>query len=153
MALGDVVWFDQALVDSWKKIHDLSADDIRVALITAAVTPVKTAADPRWGGGGSTNYSSNQVTPGGNYASGGAAVASPSVVLSAGVAKFSGNNVSWAQSVSNPNNATWGIGYNNTDPGKRALFFVDLGGAFDMTSGPLSINWNAAGIAVADQTP
>ena len=151
MAIGDVVLFDQALVDVWEKLHDLENDDIRAALITNAVTPLATTADPRWGAGGGTDFSTNQVTPGGNYASGGAAVANPSVALTGGLAMFDGDNITWAQDAANPANAAWALLYNNTDPGKRAIGFVDIGGVFDMTTGPLSINWNAAGIARADQ--
>ena len=39
MAVGDIVWFDQALLDLGKKVHDLSSDTIKLGLITSAVTP------------------------------------------------------------------------------------------------------------------
>lgn len=151
MAQGDVVFFDQFLVDVLEKRHDLEADDIKLALITNAVTPAATDADPRWGAGGSTNFSSNQVTPGGNYSTGGASIANPAVTLTGGLAMFDGDDVTWAQNASNPTNATWGIIYNNTDAGLRCLGYVDLGGAFNMTTGPLSVVWNANGLARLNQ--
>lgn len=151
MAQGDVVFFDQALVDVLEKLHDLESDSLKVGLITSAVTPVATTADPRWGAGGSTNFATNEVTPGGTYAAGGNAVANPSVSLTGGLAQFDGDDVTWAQNASNPTNATWGILYNDTDAGKRALAFVDLGGAFNMTTGPLTVAWNVNGIGRLNQ--
>jgi len=151
MAQGDLVFFDQALVDVLEKLHDLEADTIKLGLITNAVTPAATDADPRWGAGGSTNYSTNQVTPGGNYASGGPAIANNAVALTGGLAAFDGDDVSIAQHASNPNNARWAIGYNDTDAGKRALFFVDLGAVFDMTTGPLAFVWHPNGIGRLNQ--
>jgi hypothetical protein len=148
MAQGDLAFFDQFLVDVLEKLHDLETDTFKLALITAAVTPAVTDADPRWGAGGTTNFSTNQVTPGGNYASGGATLANPAVTLTGGLAMFDADDpATWAQNASNPTNARWGIVYNDTDAGKRALGFLDLGAAFDMTTGPLVVVWNANGLA------
>ena len=52
---------------------------------------------------------------------------------------------SWAQNAANPTDAYYGIVYNNTNAGKEAIGFVDLGGVFDMTTGDLAVNWNASG--------
>jgi hypothetical protein len=146
-AQGDLVFFDQFLVDVSEKLHDLENDTIKLALITNAVTPAATTADPRWGAGGTTNLSSNQVTPGGNYASGGATCANPSVTLTGGLARFDADDpAAWAANASNPTNARWGILYNDTDAGKRAIAFLDLGSVFDMTTGPLTVAWNANGL-------
>jgi len=35
---------------------------------------------------------------------------------------------------------------NNTDDGKDALCYVDLGGPVDMTAGDLTITWNGSGL-------
>ena len=145
MAQGDVTFFDQFLVDVMEGVHNLETDTIKVGLITDAVTPAATTTDPRWGSGGSTNLSSSQVTPGGNYADGGATIANPAVTLTGGLAMFDGDNVSWSQDASNPTDAEWGIIYNDTASGKNAIGFVDIGGTFDMTTGDLSISWNANG--------
>lgn len=151
MAIGDVVFFDQFLVDVQKKLHDLSSDTLMVGLITAVATPAATDADPRWGAGGTTNYLTNEVTPGGNYATGGVAIATPTVTLTAGAAVFDGGDISITQNASNPTNARWGIIYNSTDTGKRAIGFVDLGAAIDLSAGNFSITWNASGISSMDQ--
>ena len=151
MAAGDVIVFDQFLVDVQEKIHDLETDTIKVALITSAVTPAATDADPRWGAGGTTNFSTSQVTPGGNYTTGGEAAATPSVTLSGGAAVFDAGDISIAQHASNPTNARWGILYNDTAAGKQCIGYVDLGTTIDLSAGAFSITWNASGITSMNQ--
>lgn len=151
MAQGDIVWFDQGLVDLGKKLHDLNADEFKLALTDGTTTPLVTTADPRWGAGGTTNFAAEEVTPGGTYSAGGIIVPSTSFILTGGLGKFSGDNISWTQNVSNPTDATWAILYNNTDADKRCLLFIDIGGAFDMRTGPLIVNWNALGIMLLNQ--
>lgn len=151
MAAGDVFVFDQFMVDVQEKIHDLETDTIKVALITSAVTPAVTDADPRWGAGGTTNFSTSQVTPGGNYTTGGSAAATPSVTLSGGAAVFDAGDISIAQHASNPTNARWGIIYNDTAAGKNCIGYVDLGTTIDLSAGAFSITWNASGITSMNQ--
>lgn len=146
MSQGDVVVFAQAKLDLGKKVHDLSADALKLGLITNAVTPAATTADPRWGAGGGTNLSSSQVTAGGNYASGGPTLGSTTWTLSSSTATHDAADVSILQNASNPTNARWGIEYNNTATGKQALLYVDLGGVTDLTAGDFSITWNASGL-------
>ncbi len=151
MAAGDIVAFDQFLVDVQEKLHDLETDTFKVGLITSAVTPSATTADPRWGAGGTTNFSSNQVTPGGNYSTGGPTIANNAVSLSGGAAVFDGDDISITQNASNPTNARWGIIYNDTDAGKRATHYIDLGTTIDLSSGNFTITWNASGIHSLNQ--
>ena len=47
MAQGDVVFFDQFLVDVQEKIHDLENDTIKVGFTDGTTTPATTTADPR----------------------------------------------------------------------------------------------------------
>ena len=146
MAAGDVTLFNEFKEDVGQKIHNLSSDSFKVGLVTNAVTPAASTTDPRWGAGGSTNLSTNQVTPGGNYASGGPAISATTYSETAGVATFDGGDISIASNGSNPNNARWGIIYNDTSVGKEAVAFVDLGGVTDLTAGAFSITWSASGI-------
>ena len=142
MAQGDYKHFDQSLVDVYEKLHDFELDSFKIGLITAAVTPLETTSDPRWGAGGGTNFKTNEVTPGGNYAADGKALANPAVTLAGGLAEIDWDDPGvWATNASNPTDATWGIVYNDTDAGKRCIGFVDLGGAFDMTTGPLTVTF------------
>ena len=150
MAQGDVVFFDQFLVDMAEGLHDLENDVIKVGLVTNVTTPADTTADPRWGAGGTTNFKTNEVTPGGNYVVDGATPATPSVTLAGGQAEIDWGDVSWAQNASNPTDATWAIIYNSTDAGLRCIGYVDIGGTFNMTTGDLSITWGTPVATIAN---
>lgn len=149
MAAGDITLFHEYSDDLGLKIHNLNTDTIKLGVIKSAANggddPAAADADPRWGAGGSTNFATAEVTPGGNYTTGG-----PDTVNtwaeSAGTATLDGTDISIAQNASNPTNARWGILYNDTSAGKECIAFVDLGSDFDMTTGDLAINWNASGI-------
>lgn len=151
MAQGDVIFFDQFLVDVQEKLHDLENDTIKLGLITSSTTPAATTSDGRWGAGGSTNLSTNEVTAGGNYSAGGPTIANNSVTLSSGAAVFDGDDISISQNGSNPTNARWGIIYNDTDAGKRAIGYLDLGSDTDLSAGDFSVAWNASGISSLNQ--
>lgn len=146
MAQGDVVLFNEFKEDIGQEIHQLSTDTFKLGLITNAVTPTASTADPRWGAGGTTNLSSSQVTPGGNYATGGPTIGSTTWSETAGTATFDGSDISISVNASNPNNARWGIIYNDTSAGKEAVGFLDLGGVTDLTAGTFTVTWNASGI-------
>jgi hypothetical protein len=146
MAAGDVSICENFYVDVQEGVHNLETDTIKLALITTSTTPAVTDADPRFGAGGSTNYSTNQVTAGGNYSAGGPTIANPTVTLTSNKGRFDGDDVSIAQDASNPDNARWGIIYNDTAAGKQVIGFLDLGSVSDLTAGPFSVAWNASGI-------
>lgn len=146
MAQGDITVFAQAKMDIGLEVHQLETDTIKLGLVTSSVTPSETTSDPRWGSGGSTNLSTNQVTPGGNYSSGGPTIANNTYTLSSVTATFDGDNISITQHASNPTDARWGAIYNDTAAGKQALAFLDLGGATDLSAGDFSVTWNASGI-------
>ena len=146
MAQGDITLFNEFKEDVGQKIHNLSSDTFKLGLVTNAVTPAASTSDPRWGAGGSTNLSSSEVTPGGNYSAGGAALATSTWSETSGTATFDAADVSIAQNASNPNNARWGIIYNDTSAGKEALAFLDLGGVTDLTAGAFQVTWSASGI-------
>lgn len=147
MAIGDVTLFNEFYEDIGLEVHQLETDTLKVGLITDAATPTAATGDPRWGAGGSTNFSSSQVTPGGNYSTGGPAIANNTYTETSGTATLDGDNISIAQDGSNPTDARWGIIYNDTSTGKEAIGFVDLGGDTDLSAGAFAINWNASGIA------
>lgn len=151
MAQGDVVFFDQFLVDCMEKVHNLESDTIKLALVDSTTTPATTTAVPTWGSGGTTNFSSNEVTAGGNYTAGGAACGNPSVTLSGGAAEFDCDDpATWSQAAGNPTDARWAILYNDTSTNKSCIGYVDLGSAFDMTTGDLTVAWGAP-LATFDQ--
>lgn len=149
MAKGDVVVFNQFMEDMGDKLHAMGSDTFKIGLTTGTTTPTAATSDPRWGAGGTTDFSAEEVTAGGNYTAGGeslSAVITDNWTRSAGTSKFDGDDVSILQNVSNPTNARWGIIYNSTDTGKRAVAFVDLGVSTDLSAGDFTITWNANGI-------
>lgn len=135
MAAGDFVFFDQFLTDLGNKIHDMDTDTYKFGLVTATTTPANTAAAPHFGGTGTTNYATNQVSAGGNYAAGGPAIANPSWAVAAAILKYDFDDVSILQNASNPTNARWAIVYNDTDANKRCVGYLDLGTTVDLSAG------------------
>jgi len=152
MAQGDIVQFDQWMVDVQEKLHDHENDTHKLGLVTSVTTPAATTADGRWGAGGSTNWTSTEVTPGGNYTTGGQTAANPTVTLTGGAGVHDADDpATITQNASNPTNARWGIYYNDTDAGKRAISYLDLGADTDLSNGDFSVTWNASGIHSMDQ--
>lgn len=146
MAQGDVTLFNQYKVNLGEVLLDMSSDAFKLGLVTNSVTPAASTADPRWGAGGTTNLLSNECTPGGNYTTGGPTIGSTTWTESSGTVTFDGSDVTINSNASNPNNARWGIIYDNTDTGKRCVAFLDLGGVTDLTAGNLTVTWSASGI-------
>ena len=151
MAAGDIVFFDQWCVDVQEGVHNMETDTIKMGFITSAATPAATTADPRWGAGGTTNFSTNQVTPGGNYATGGPTCANPTVTLSGGAGVFDFDDITITQHASNPTNARWGIIYNDTAAGKNCIGYVDQGADVDLSAGDYSFAPNASGVSSLNQ--
>jgi hypothetical protein len=121
-----------------------ASDTIKMGIITNAQTPGITDSDPRWGAGGSQNYSTAEVTPGGNYSAGGITITSPASSLSGAVTSLTATSpISLAANASNPTGAFWGIFYDSTDAGKHVFGFIDLGGSLSLVNG-LQININGA---------
>lgn len=146
MATGTVKWFAQALLDLGEKIHDLSSNTFKLGIVTNATAPSLSTADPRWGAGGTTNFSSNQVATGGTSYTGPQTLGSVTWTLVSNVPTFRAANVNLAQDASGFTNGAYGIIYNDTDAGKRAIGFVEISatGAASLVAGPVVIDWNGA---------
>lgn len=141
MAAGDITVYHQFKIDLGNKIHDLDSDTWKVGFITSAVTPAVADAEPHWGGTGTTNLSTNQVTPGGNYATGGVTLTTMAFTNSAGTVSWKADKIVIAQNASNPTNARWGILYNNTDTNKRCAAILDFGSDINLTTGPFEFRF------------
>lgn len=149
MAEGDVIVFNQFCEDESDKLHNGSTDTFKMGLVDSTTTPTKTTSDPRWGAGGTTNFLTNQVTPGGNYTTGGpnlSTTITDNIIRSTNVVTFTLDNVSIAQHESNPTTARWGIVYNDTDTGKRCVCAVDLGSVRDLSGGLFTITWSGSNV-------
>lgn len=155
MAAGDIVWFDQALVELGSETFNLAADTIKLGLVKSAansgIDPSAATSDPCWGAGGSTNLSSYQVATGGTSYTGPITLASVTWALASGKAKLDAADVTINADASGFTNARWGIIYDDSATDKNALGYVDLGGDKSIASANLVITWNASGILTLDQ--
>jgi hypothetical protein len=141
MAQGDVVVFNEALAFLLDGGFE-SADDIKVAICDNTLAPTQTTATPALG-------DFTQVGSAGSYVAGGTSLGNIGTLVtqSSNVMTFdSTTNPTWAANASNDTDAYWGIIYNDTDAGDRAIAFVDLGGPVNMATTALTITWNASGI-------
>lgn len=141
MATGDLTVFDEAkayMIDGgWE-----AADDIKCAVLDNTVAPTAADTTPSLG-----DYT--QVGSAGSYTAGGISLGTLGTLVTetGGVMTFdSATNPSWAQNGSNDADAYWGLVYNDTDAGDLAIAFIELGGPVDMSSGSLTITWNASGL-------
>ena len=141
MATGDVTVFDEALEYLLDGGFE-AADVIKCAVLDNTATPTAAFATPALA-------DFTEVGAAGTYTTGGTSLGDLSTLVSeaGGTMTFdSTTNPTWAQNGSNDVDAYWGLIYNDTDAGDRAIAFVDLGGPVDMSAGALTITWNASGI-------
>jgi hypothetical protein len=119
-----------------------ATNTIKMGIITNAQTPGVNDSDPRWGAGGTQNYSTAEVTPGGNYSAGGVSLAGTTSTLSGAVTSLNCTSpISVAANASNPTGAFWGIFYDSTSAGKEVFGFIELGTSVSLVPG-LQINVN-----------
>lgn len=141
MAEGDVLTFEEFTLNIGNGTHDLDTHSFKVALLTNAVVPTAADTTPALG-----DYT--ECTAGGNYTAGGQAL-TVTYTEAAGVSTFQITaNSSWTKQAGSPTNAYYGLVYNDTNAGKEAICFVDLGGPVDMTAVDLVINWGASTFTV-----
>jgi hypothetical protein len=141
MARGDITVFDEAL--AYLIDGDFSSTDtIKLALLTNATAPTAADTAPDL-----SDYT--EVTPGGTYTAGGETLDTLAnmVTEADGTMTFddTGASVTWLQDGSNPQNAYYGLIYNDTT-GDQGIAFIDLDGPIDMQAGDLTITWHASGI-------
>lgn len=143
---GDLIIFNQTLLDQGNGVHNLGTHTFAVGLITSAVTPAVGTPDPRWGAGGGTNYLSNQVALGTAY-TGPIQVASRTFGLVGTDAVLD-----WADIIINKDdvqgfsNARWAIVFNNTVAGKNCLFAIDMGADTTNVTGPVQFSIDPRGM-------
>ena len=149
MAQGDIVVFSAAKLNMGDGNFALSTGPWLAMIIkTAASDPTENDSDPGYNAGRTQNWIDDEVTPGGNYAVGGTvvdAIITDNWTLSGNVCKFDVDNVTWSQHASNPADAEFVNIYQN-DGNDYGLLFLDIGGAFNMTTGDLAITWNSGGL-------
>ena len=146
MALGDLVVFNKAMLAMWDGTHDLDSDVFKCAVLDNTTTPLVTDLTPALG-----DYT--EVGSAGSYVAGGITL-TISLTEAAAVVTFDSTvNPSWAQDALNDVDAYWGLIYNDTNPGKEALAFVDAAGPFNMSTGALTFTWDALGLFTLAKAP
>ncbi|MEY2854667.1 MAG: hypothetical protein RL030_1799, partial [Pseudomonadota bacterium] len=105
-----------------------TASAIKVALVTATLTPNNADSFPTWGAGGTQNYSTNEIAATGAYVAGGVTLTGCTVVQTGSQVFLNCNSpLTWAANGASPVNARWAIVYNNTTTNKEVIGYIDLG--------------------------
>lgn len=147
MARGDVKWFASFALKAKQGVgFSLNGSDtLKMGIVTSSNVPTVDESDPRWGAGGSTDFSTNQVATATAY-TGPITLASVTYTRSAGVDTLDFADILVAQDAAGFTNGAYGIIYDDTVSGKYAIGFIDLGGPVSLQSGPLVVTWNASGV-------
>ena len=155
MAQGTLTVFNAAAESIGEKLIDLENDTFFMAF--TSTVPSTSASDPRWGSGGSTNLSTDEVS-GTNYTAGGNTLGAGSNVLSGAVATFDlADPAQWVTDGSGPTNIKSAIIYDNTDAGKRAWAWIDMttdGGTtpVSLAAGNIDVAINASGVSTVTRS-
>jgi len=134
-------WYARGFLAAFNKEIDWAADANKVMLTTSTYTPNQDTHDYH-------NDVTNEVANGNGYTTGGAALASPTIVNTLNVVKLAAEATTvWAASTITARRA---VVYDTT-PGSTStnplLFWVDFGADVSSVSGSFTITWDAAGMA------
>ena len=123
-----------------------ATNTIKFGIINSSTTPAVADSDPRWGAGGSQNYSTNEVAAAGAYSAGGATVAGCTSTLASATTSLNATSpfTACSANAANPTTARWGIFYDSTSAGKEVFGYYDFGGVTTLVPGYV-INFNAIG--------
>ncbi|WP_421865137.1 hypothetical protein [Motiliproteus sp.] len=106
------------------KLGDLTGETVKLALV--GPMPAVTNADPRFGTGGGTNLSTNEVS-GTGYTAGGNECANLTVNRTNGVATVDVDDPDeWAKDDAGPTGIRAGIVYLSSHANKHALGYIDM---------------------------
>lgn len=142
MAAGDVLFFHEAkaymLDGGWE-----AADSMEINLIRAVSTPAQTDAAPD-----PADYTLATSTEGAQVLD----TWGNMVTQSTGTVTIddTGATVVWAAGGGNSTDCRWALVYNQTTTVPHtdaALCYIDLGSNLDLSTGSITITWNASGIA------
>jgi hypothetical protein len=145
MAAGTFTVLNKAKKKLIDGTFDLDTHVWKVALCTSTFTPTAAFA----GTSTDARYSdiTGEVANGNGYTTGGATLASVTVVESSGTTTFDAADLSWTGATFS---AKWAVIYNNSDTNKGILGYMDIetgnGSGLSPANGTFSITWNAGGI-------
>jgi len=157
MAQGTITLYQEFSKSIGDGRIDLDTHTFKVAFVSVAAgtTPViASAAVPCWGAGGTTNVSSSEVSAGGGYTAGGAALTTPTYTQSGGTATFDDGaaSITWTSAASgDPTNIKTAVIYDDGATNKDCIGFIDMtsdGGTtpISLLAGDITLTWNASGI-------
>jgi hypothetical protein len=147
MATGTMKWFPTALLGLGNKLHNLSSDVLKLGIVTTATVPSISTADPCWGAGGTTNFSTNQVATGGTQYTGPKTLSSVTWTNVSNVPTLRATDIAMTIDASGFTNGAYGIIYNDTATNKNCLGWVELSsaGTLSLVAGGVTIDWGGAG--------
>ena len=131
----------------------MDGDDWRMGIVTTATVPAVNTAAPHWGGTGTTNFATSQVSTAGTSYTGPIVLTAEAWALTATGASQDFADISLAQDALGFTNGAWAIVYNNTDANKRAVGFIELsaGGTLSLVAGSVTITMHASGTLALSQ--
>lgn len=133
-------WYGLAFDSAFKKKIDLSADVLKVMLVTSSYGFDQDAHQYK-------SSITNEVS-GTGYTAGGATLSSPTLTYTGGTNTLAidGADVSWTSATFT---ARGGVVYDSTpgtDATRPVMVYIDFGADVPVTAGTLSLTWDAAGI-------
>ena len=154
MAAGDFKWFAQGLKSLADKLIDLDTDTIKFGLVTNSTVPTVLIGDPRWGAGGTTNFSSTEITPATSYTAPITLVNPTCTKDNTGFVFDADNPAVIAQDAGGATNIAYAIFYSDTSAQKNCIGYMELSttGAISLAAGSLTITFSGSGIGRITQS-
>lgn len=144
MAAGDITLFQQFKLAQNNGVEpiDLDTDDIRVMIVKSTYTPdfVNHAFI--------SSVDANEVAAGTSYSAGGVALAGKSMAIATGNAVLDATDMVIAQDATGFTDGFYVVfyKYNALNTAARLIALGELGANKSIVGGPLTFNWNVAGI-------
>lgn len=154
MATGTIKWFAAGLLHLGDKEIDLGADTLKLGIVTTATVPAVSTAIPHWGGTGTTNFATNQVSTGGTQYTGPLTLASVTWTNVANVPTLRATDIAMTIDASGFTNGAYGIIYDDTHASKLALGYIELSsaGTLSLVAGAVTIDFGGAGTDILTLT-
>lgn len=135
MAKGDVLIFQETLLEFGKGTLDLVNDVLKCGIVDDTLTPVADLATPNW-----SDFVANEVVTTGNYVANGPIITSQVWAMVAGIATLTADDVVVAESPTGFVDGYWAIVYSSTASGV-ALYAIDLGGPESEQAGDVTVEF------------
>jgi len=154
MAAGDWKWFAQGLKSLADKLIDLDTDTLKFGLVTAATVPTVLIGDPRWGAGGTTNFSSSEIATATSYTG---PITLGSVTCTkdnTGFVLDAADPSVIAQDAGGATDIAYLILYSDTSAQKNCIGYMELStaGTISLVAGSLTITFHESGMLRTTQS-